>query len=190
MIDVFLSAGVPLPTRDRQFFDTADVSAIREAVKALVEVVLPIGRITCGGHPAITPLLAIFVKDAGLPATSVTVFQSALYISRAPKELYDFIDVRIIPAVPGDDAASMTAMRREMISSRAFDAAVFVGGMDGLFEELSLFTCMHPHAKVLPIASTGAAAAQIYANGQFDPELANNLTFPTLFRRRLAPSVP
>lgn len=186
MIDVFLSAGVPLPTRDRQFFDTADVSAIREAVKALVEVVLPIGRITCGGHPAITPLLAIFVKDAGLPASSVTVFQSELHINRAPKELYDFIDVRVVSAIPGNDVASMTAMRKEMISSRDFDAAVFLGGMDGLFEELDLFNCMHPNAKVLPIASTGAAAAQIYARGGFDPEFAHNLTFLTLFRRRLA----
>lgn len=43
MIDVFLSASVPLPDRNRVFFDTADVLAIREAIKALIEVV-QIGR--------------------------------------------------------------------------------------------------------------------------------------------------
>jgi hypothetical protein len=42
MIDVFLSASVPLPNRHPRFFETADVLGIREAVKALADVVLPI----------------------------------------------------------------------------------------------------------------------------------------------------
>jgi hypothetical protein len=66
MTDIFLSASVPLPDWDHRFFETADVLSIREAIKALVETALPTGRITCGGHPAITPLLALFVREAGL----------------------------------------------------------------------------------------------------------------------------
>lgn len=186
MIDVLLSASVPLPTRDRSFFDTADVSAIREAVKALVEVVLPVGRITCGGHPAITPLLALFARDAGLSFRSITVYQSALFAGKAPKEISDFVDIRTVPAIGADRAASLTLMREEMIASRAFTAGVFIGGMEGLFEELAIFSRRHPSAKVLPIASTGAAAAMIYKTGAYDPRLAQDLTFASLFRRQLA----
>jgi hypothetical protein len=43
MIHVFLSASVPLPNRDPEFLATADVVAIREAIKALVGEVIPKG---------------------------------------------------------------------------------------------------------------------------------------------------
>ena len=33
--NIFLSASIPSPDRDRQFYDTADIIAIRDAVKAL-----------------------------------------------------------------------------------------------------------------------------------------------------------
>jgi hypothetical protein len=185
MIDILLSASVPLPRRDRRFFDTADVLAIREAVKALVEVVLPVGRITCGGHPAITPLLALFVREAGLGAERLTIFQSAFFARRFPREIADFVDVRVVPAVGRNRRASLTAMRREMITSRSFAAAVIIGGMEGVFEELDLFVNHHPRAAVLPLASTGAAAAIIHRGGNYDEQLVRNLTYPSLFRRSL-----
>ena len=96
MIDVFLSASVPLPQRDRRFFETADVLAIREAVKALVEVAAV--NITCGGHPAITPLLALFVREAGLRPDGLTIFQSAFFAGRTPPEIAAFVHVRVVPA--------------------------------------------------------------------------------------------
>ena len=185
MINIFLSASVPLPNRDRRFFDTADVLAIREAVKALVEVVLPIGRITCGGHPAITPLLALFVREAGLRQDRVSIFQSALFEGRMPTELTDFVDVRVIPAVGTNREASLRVMREKMVTSQRFAAAVVIGGMEGVFEEVDLFIRHHPSAVVLPLASTGAAAAIIHGNGYYDKELARELTFPSLFRRKL-----
>lgn len=185
MIDVFLSASVPLPQRDRLFFETADVLAIREAIKALVEVVLPVGRITCGGHPAITPLLALFVREAGLESKGITIFQSALFTGKMPSEITDFVDVRIVPAVGGDRKASLTAMREEMVASRNFAAAVIIGGMEGVFEELDIFLRRQPRATVLPLASTGAAAAIIHKNGEYDEQLSRDLTYPSLFRRRL-----
>jgi hypothetical protein len=185
MIDVFLSASVPLPQRDRRFFDTADVLAIREAIKALVEVVLPVGRITCGGHPAITPLLALFVREAGLGHEGLTIFQSALFTEQMPAEITAFMDVRIVPAVGSDIDASLTAMREAMLASRHFAAAVIIGGMQGAFEELDIFHRLHPQAVVLPLASTGAAATIIHENGQYDEQLARDLTYPSLFRRRL-----
>lgn len=185
MIDVFLSASVPLPDRDRRFYESADVLLIREAIKSTVEVVLPLGRITSGGHPAITPLLALFVREAGLSRDRLTIFQSALFADNFPAENADFADVRIVPAVGSDRAASLTRMRREMISSRTFNAAVVIGGMEGILEEMELFASLHTSASVLPIASTGAAAALVYQRGQFDAEFVTNLTFSTLLRRRL-----
>jgi len=185
MIDVFLSASVPLPDRDRRFFDTADVLSIREAVKALIEVVLPIGRLTCGGHPAITPLLSLFVREAGLDRERLTVFQSSLFKDFMPPEIADFADVRVVPAVGDDRDASLTAMRIAMVASRNFTAAVIIGGMDGIFEEVDLFTRHHPLARVLPLASTGAAAAIVHQRGNYNAEFARDLTFPSLLRRNL-----
>lgn len=100
MIDVFLSASVPLPERNRHYFETADVLAIREAIKALVEVVLPVGRITCGGHPAITPLLAFFVQEAGLDRNHLTIFQSRFFEHILPDENSQFQDIRIVELRP------------------------------------------------------------------------------------------
>jgi hypothetical protein len=188
MIDVFLSASVPLPERDRRFFDTADVLLIREAVKALVEVVLPVGRITCGGHPAITPLLALFAREANLGRDQLTIFQSDLFDDTLPVENAEFADVRMVAAVAGSYEASLTAMREEMVASRRFSAAVVVGGMEGVLEEVEIFSRLHPEAVVLPIASTGAAAAIVHEQGGYDEDLATNLTFASLFRRRLLQS--
>ena len=185
MINIFLSASVPLPNRDRRFFETADVLAIREAIKSLVEVVLPVGRITCGGHPAITPLLAYFAREADLGTAGITIFQSALFAGQLPAEIADFIDVRVVPAVRNDRQASLTAMRTEMVKSQSFAAAVIIGGMEGIFEEVELFAHHHPTAKVLPIASTGAAAKIVYAAGKYDRRLARSLTYSSLFRRSL-----
>lgn len=187
MIDVFLSASVPLPDRDRRFFDTADVLLIREAVKALVEVMLPVGRITCGGHPAITPLLSLFVREADLGRDRLTIFQSSFFAGRMPEENAEFVDVRIVAAVDDDRDASLTLMREQMVASRRFAAAVIVGGMDGVLEEVSIFARYHPSARILPVASTGAAAAIVHARGNYDQELLSDLTFSSLFRRRLLP---
>ena len=185
MIDVFLSASVPLPDRDRRFFDTADVLAIREAIKALVEVVLPVGRITCGGHPAITPLLALFVRESGLSADGLAIFWSELFTEQMPHEFAAFMNVNVVRAVRDDLNASLTAMREEMIASQPFKAAVIIGGMEGVFEEVAIFHRRHPGAVVLPIATTGAAASMIHQDGKYDERLARDLTYPSLFRRML-----
>jgi SLOG cluster3 family len=76
-------------------------------------------------------------------------------------------------------------MRKEMILSRDFAGAVFIGGMEGTLEEFDIFVKHHPRATVLPVASTGAAADIIFKRGSFDAQLKRNLTFPSLFRHRL-----
>lgn len=85
----------------------------------------------------------------------------------------------------GDELkASLTRMRQEMIASREFSSMVIIGGMEGVFEEVEIFTRRHPKAIVLPIASTGAAAKIIYRQGKYDPQFERNLTYSSLFRRQ------
>src|SRR5262249_41708730 len=80
MINLFLSASVPLPQRHRQFFNTADVIAIRESVKALVETVLKDSMLVFGGHPAITPLIALMLRGMSADIKKrVVLFQSAYF---------------------------------------------------------------------------------------------------------------
>ena len=55
-------------------------------------------------------------------------------------------------------------MRTQMIHSTPFEAAVFIGGMDGLFEEWAIFLREHPGALVLPVASTEGAARLLWMN--------------------------
>lgn len=187
MLNVFLSASIPLPNRDRQFYDTADILAIREALKALVEAVLPVGRLTTGGHPAITPLIALFVREAQLPKDRLTIFQSQIFFGQLPQANQEFADVRFTPAVKGNVAASLSAMREAMLKSQNFDVAVLIGGMEGVIDEAAMFRRFNPGAPVLPIASTGAAAATVFGEGEYPEELATELTYPTLFRRFLPP---
>src|SRR4051812_11293447 len=99
MINIFLSASVPLPTRHREFFDTADVIAIREAIKALVETVLDDSIIVFGGHPAITPLIALLMRSMSPDLKRrVVLFQSAFFESEFVEENAEFIDFQIVPA--------------------------------------------------------------------------------------------
>lgn len=180
---ILLSASVPLPDRDAIFFETADVLAIREAIKSLVEFVLLRGRITFGGHPAITPLISLYVRHSGQQLDRVQVFQSDFFRSALPKENDAFVRIRITPAVGNSRDRSLTRMRREMIASEDFDAMVIIGGMEGIYEEVSIFRTLHSTKPIFPIASTGAAARILFSEGDFEPQLLAELTYPTLFRR-------
>lgn len=188
MINIFLSASVPLPNRDRKFFETADVFLIREAIRALVEVVLPRGHITFGGHPAITPLMSLYAKTAKLGSDRISIYQSAYFLGKFPRENDDFADVRYTEAVQGDLGRSIERMRIEMLTSRKFDAAVLIGGMEGILDEARLFREHNPQALVLPVPATGAAAAIEYSEGNYPEHLANEISFASLFRRSLLPS--
>ena len=75
-----------------------------------------------------------------------------------------------------------------MIDSRSFSAAVIVGGMEGIYEEHALFVERHPNAAVLPLSTTGAAARIVYRQGKYDPVLARDRTYSSLFRRKLVPA--
>ena len=188
MINVFLSASVPLPNRDPRFMATADVIAIRESVKALVTEVIPRGVIVFGGHPAITPLIALLIRGLGKDTVRrVILYQSAFFTEQFGKENDEFLDVRVTPAVSGSREESLKSMRSHMIGDTAFHAGVFIGGMEGVLDEFTLFGQLHPRAAKWPIASTGAAAKELF-DGQRDhrSDLADEMTYSTLFRKLIS----
>jgi hypothetical protein len=188
MINLFLSASVPLPDRDPTFFETADVIAIREAVKALIETSLKASCLVFGGHPAITPLISLLIRELPLDFRKrVTIFQSQFFENEFVEDNKEFIDFQLIPAVGNDRSQSLRAMREAMLSSKQFDAAIFIGGMEGIFAEYRAFNHLHPYAPCYPIASTGGASLSLYNEiGDGRNDLKFELTYPTLFRNLLS----
>lgn len=186
---VFLSASVPAPDRDPQYFSTADVVAIRESVLALTMVVTPRSRLVFGGHPAISPLVHLAADQIGF-AQNVAIYQSEFFRSIIPPSSLSFRDLRWTPATVGDRSASLAAMRTEMLASEAFGAGVFVGGMEGVELEYDMFVRAHPNARALLVASTGAAAQKLYGElpaAARDRGLERDPAYRSLFRRLLRP---
>ena len=187
MRSIFLSASIPLPGRDARYSETSDIIAIRDSVRALVSVVVPAGQIVFGGHPAITPLIRLIVRDMKIDVRQhVILYQSRFFQQIFPPEVAEFEDVHLVDAIPGDEAASLKEMRRTMIGSHEFDAGVFLGGMEGVEREYEMFRLIHPDKPAFPIASTGAAARLLFSEYARDQvELMSDLRYLSLFRRLL-----
>ncbi|HYW47447.1 MAG TPA: hypothetical protein VE959_31555 [Bryobacteraceae bacterium] len=183
MLSVFLSASNPLPHRHPKYLETADVAAIRDSIRAVVSVVVPRGQIVFGGHPATTPLIRLLVRGMTPNVRkNVILYQSLFFKPRFPPEVYGFEEVRFIDAVDGDLDASLTKMRGAMIGSHDFDAAVFLGGMEGVETEYDFFRRLHPGRPAYPVASTGAAARILFE--KYSPDRLELRLFRVLGRRR------
>jgi hypothetical protein len=187
MATIFLSASIPLPDRSPRYYRTADVIAIRDSIRALVQVVAPAGTLVFGGHPAITPLIRLLIREMNLDVRErVILYQSLFFQADFLPEVAEFEEVRLITSVPGSLDASLAAMRERMISDHDFDAAVFIGGMEGVETEWNIFTRIHPRKLAFPIASTGGAALELFL--EHSPEnlqLIENLRYLSLFRKLL-----
>ena len=187
--NIFLSASVPLEERDPKFFETADVIAIRDAVIALASTVLTNKeyRLIWGGHPSITPLITLVLDRYDLKMSDrVILYQSMESEKFFPPENED-VGVRKITDKKENRDASLLLMRQMMINTNEYEAAVFIGGMEGVLDEYAMFQEQHPEALCLPIASTGAAA-QLLFNKQpekFDKRLMTELSYTSLFKELL-----
>lgn len=187
--NIFLSASVPLEERDPKFFETADVIAIRDAVIALASTVLTNKeyRLIWGGHPSITPLITLVLDRYDLKMSDrVILYQSREFEKFFPPENED-VGVRKITDKKENQDASLLLMRQMMINTNEYEAAVFIGGMEGVLDEYAMFQEQHPEALCLPIASTGAAA-QLLFNKQpekFDKRLMTELSYTSLFKELL-----
>jgi hypothetical protein len=157
---VFLSASIPDPARDPQYFSTGDTLAIRDAVIALVTVTLPRTTLVFGGHPAITPMVK-WVADQMGAFDRVHMYQSRFFRDRYLKDIERF-RYREIGAVDRDEAASLKAMRLAMIGSEDFGAAFFIGGMEGVEREYELMKEERSGVPRYPVYTTGAAARKLW----------------------------
>ncbi|SRR5713101_3162434 len=187
VLRVFLSASVPLPSRNPVYFDTADVIAIRDAVRALTMVVVEQQvQLVFGGHPAITPMIRLQIAQTGTPVGErVVMFQSRYFEREFPQDNAAFEHVELVDAVQNDRQASLQRMRESMLA-KPFKVGIFIGGMEGVEEEYAMFLHLQPNIPAFPIASTGAAAAMLF-DGNADlqrehPELRDELSYLTLMR--------
>lgn len=178
---IFLSASVPKD--GRQGSEDYDPFLIREAVSALIEVVLGRYHLVWGGQPAITPMIWEAAKryDVSYPNV-VTLYQSAYFKDSYPEENTKFGNFVETEAVPGDRSASLAIMRREMLTRHNYIAAVFIGGMEGIADEYELFRETNPNALALPIPSPGGHSRLLYERSErLPPELETAVDFTYWF---------
>lgn len=199
MKNIFLSASIPLPERHPKYYDSADIIAIRDAVIALASLVLGKHKIIWGGHPSITPLIyyvieriiqnrlddrsvgalysaeqkeTLFIHLKNEISNHVMIYQSLFFKDKFPEDNEKFDNI-ILTDNKGDIHSSIQFMREEMLSKNEFAASVFIGGMDGIEVEYTMFKELHPKALMLPIASTGAATKIVYDNLSSEDEAKN-----------------
>jgi hypothetical protein len=184
---------------------------IREAVSHLCRFAFCRGLgLVFGAHPAISPLLleaACRFDPAPQPRKRVIIFQSLFFVDKIPPatlELANWQAGELLWTPPDPEAAptrpkSLTRMREAMASSPGLVAALFIGGMEGLYEEAKCFHDCHPDAPMFALGSTGSAAARLLEQGwgPLDPErflgrsvdretLATLETYPLVFERIFA----
>lgn len=186
MSSIFLSASVPLVGRGN-YHETADPFLIQSAVRELVIAVIKDQKIVWGGHPAITPMIWTICQDLGVDySSSVILYQSRFFEDRFPEENKHFHNVVLVDKVGENREASLLAMREEMLSRRDLNAAVFIGGMEGVEAEYELFRRFHPEGKVLPVPAAGGAARQLAERiGGFNKDAMRDVDFARLFRTEL-----
>lgn len=182
---IFLSASVPVPGRGR-YYETANPFLIQMAVRELVTLVLGRRRIVWGGHPAITPMIWSVCEDLGVRySDAVVLYQSRFFEEIFPEENAHFANVHFVDAVQNDLTLSLQAMRRAMLSREDLDAAVFIGGMEGILQEYELFIEFHRDSKIISVSSPGGAAKEL-AVRLGGPEAENGtINFAELFWRTL-----
>lgn len=182
MTQIFLSSSVPVKGRGN-YFESADPFLIQFAVRELMTVCLGRRRIVWGGHPAITPMVWAVCESLDVKyASAVRLYQSRCFEEWFPEENRRFRNVIFTHAVPNDQVASLNVMRRAMLAE-PFAAAVFIGGMEGIFDEYRIFTELHPKAKVIALSAPGGAAMQLAKKLR---QRTGGIDFARLFHRRLS----
>jgi hypothetical protein len=186
MSAIFLSASIPILGRG-DYYRTADPFLIQTAVREFITLSLGRRLIVWGGHPAITPMVWSVCEDLGVNyANAVVLYQSNYFRGMFPDENERFGNVVYVDAVDGDLQASLLKMRGEMFARNDLDAAVFIGGMEGILVEHSMFLQSHPDSKVLPIPSPGGAARELALNlGMSNEAQLQDVDFARFFYEEL-----
>lgn len=166
---IFLSASIPDSTQPH-FVGPSDPIDVIEAVRALVYIVLGRRRLVWGGHPAITPIVWSVASSHKVDYGKWAVlYQSLHFGERFPDDNKQFKNTRYVEAATGTDtqneeeqkSASLKMMRHTMFSENEFETAIFIGGMEGIFQEFEMFGELCPNARRIPLISTGGAAREL-----------------------------
>lgn len=183
---IFLSAGVPDPGANH-FLGEGDSAAISAAVSGLLYVTLGRRRLVWGGHPAITPMIWSVAEAMNVDYGEwVTLYQTLLFEDEFPEETARFDNVVFVEAVGTDREQSLEKMRKRMLGETRFEAAVFIGGMAGIMNEYEMIQASGASVKMIPVASTGGAAAILHQQLGADPMLVDELDYVALFHKALA----
>lgn len=185
---IFLSASVPSPERQERYRRIEDAHLeIEEAVVSLARAVFAeSGTLVFGGHPAISPLVAMvageyirprFAEGSGEEAgTPIQIYQSrafegflpdeTLMMFRAGYATLHWTDAkdgeRFDPKAPRDRPfcpQSLRHMRQRMIEETAPIAMACIGGMEGVEREVEIFRELRQGAPIYVFGGTGGAAA-------------------------------
>jgi hypothetical protein len=182
---IFLSAGVPDPAQPH-FTREDDLAAITGAVSALLYVTLGRRRLIWGGHPAITPMIWSVCETMKVDyGRWVTIYMSEAFTDDFPTESKHFQNVVVTDGMNGDRRASLGPMRRRMLQESNFDAAVFIGGMEGILDEYTLVRELAPEARIVPIASTLGATWDVAQRARAASELYEERDYVALLHGQL-----
>ncbi|WP_153066498.1 MULTISPECIES: hypothetical protein [Xanthomonas] len=188
---IFLSASVPKVGRGN-FYEDSDPFLIQVAVRELVTSIIRYHTLIWGGHPSVTPMIWSVCQDLGVNySESVRLYQSIFFEDDFPKENEKFDNVIYVDRVGDDMTASLAEMRTRMLTDQSFGAGVFIGGMDGIEQEYSLFREHNADAKRIILTAPGGAAQQL---GSYltkdDAIISNTVDFAKLFDEIFPPPSP
>lgn len=186
---IFLSASFPQPERGDRYFKTANPLEITDAVIAIARAIFTRkGKLVFGGHPTISPLilsvgeefLTFFEKENYLPF--IFIYQSDFYKEVISKYTHKLVEKRMgeiiwTPIVNNDREKSLYEMRKRMLSDTKPIAAIFIGGMEGVEEEFSMFVKIYPKNPVYPIGSTGGSAKMLLEKHIIQPKEKGKWSF-------------
>ena len=185
---VFLSASVPNEKRAERYNRVEDAAfEIEQAVISLARAVFSEGgRLVFGGHPAISPLVAMVAGEYREPrftesakerqSPPVEIYQSRAFEGYLPDETLlmhrlgyasihwvDAVDEeRYNPNAVSEDVqctGSLRRMRETMLEASHPDAMVCIGGMDGLEDEVAVALERGRGFPIYVLERTGGAAA-------------------------------
>jgi hypothetical protein len=136
-----------------------ETTEVEKAVLTFIRFFATQTLIVFGGHPTISPLVECGLR--GLDGYQITKYRSAYFKNYLSDCHHTFKNVVTSPAGLCE-SDSLTILRNQMLKEKAFNAAVFIGGGEGVTEEYSLFCQRHPTALIFPIPNTGGAAYNIF----------------------------
>ncbi|RAJ80388.1 hypothetical protein CLV59_105497 [Chitinophaga dinghuensis] len=182
---VLLSASVPTVERAEKYARIKDAQInIEEAVISIARAVFSNnGQLIFGGHPSITPLVAMvateFEKSRGAEQLEnlyplVRIYQSEAFRAVLPTDTMsllklDIVEVIWTQAIAGESfevnipglpqcGKSLRSLRDKMIhKSNPIHAQICIGGMEGVEEEVDLFQERFPNHPVYLLPQTGGA---------------------------------